>query len=109
MKNLLMLPLLLLTLTLSGCELKKDYYTITVTGNHFFHTGWDTEPLSNPTEALLDIDWDITRAVIFDNNKLLELDVEDWKPFGSSDIEIKSSKGKIYIKPIDDVILIGDY
>ena len=109
MKKLLMLSLLLLTLTLSSCELKKDYSTITVTGNRFFHTGWATEPLSNPTESLLDIDWDITRAVIFDNNKLIEIDVEDWKPCGSSDIEIKSVKEKIYIKPIDDVILIGDY
>ena len=108
LKKLLMLPLLLLTLTLSSCELKKDS-TITVTGPRFFHTGWATEPLSNPTEALLDIDWDITRAVIFDNNKLIEIDVEDWKPCGSSDIVIKSAKGKIYIKPIDDAILIGDY
>lgn len=108
MKKLLMLPLLLLTLTLFGCEFKKDYYTITVTGNHFFHTGWDTEPLSNPTEALLDIDWDITKAVIFDDNKLIEIDVEDWRPYGTSDIEIKSTKEKIYVKPMDKVILIGD-
>ena len=93
LKNLLMLPLLLLTLTLSSCEFKKDS-TITVTGTDFFHTGWATEPLSNPTESLLDIDWDITRAVILVNDKLIVVDVEDWKPCGSSDIEIKSKKVK---------------
>lgn len=107
MKKLLMLSLLLLTLTLSSYELKKDS-TITVTGTHFFHTGWATEPLSNPTESLFDIDWDITRAVILVNDKLIEVDVEDWKPCGSSDIEIKSKKGKVYLTHLDNVVLVGE-
>ena len=107
LKKLLMLPLLLLTLTLSSCELKKDS-TITVTGNRFFHTGWATEPLSNTTESLLDIDWDITRAVILVNDKLIEVDVEDWKPCGSSDIEIKSKKGKVYLTHLNNVVLVGE-
>ncbi|MCR2013769.1 hypothetical protein NSB31_29380 [Bacillus cereus] len=108
MRNLLIFTLLLLTLTFSSSDLKKDYFTITVTGKHFFYTRCDTEPLSNLSESLLGIDWDVTRAVIFDNNKLIEIDVDDWKACGSSDIEIKNAKGKIYIKPINDIILIGD-
>lgn len=108
MKKLLLLPLLLLTLTLSSSALKKDYSTITVTASEIFCAGWDTEETNISNDSLLNIYWDVTRAVIFDNNKLMEIDVEDWKPYGSSDIEIKSVKGKIYVKSLKDVILLGD-
>ena len=107
MKKILILPLLLLTLILSSCELKNNE-TFTTDTYESYYSEWAVQPISNQEKVILDDNWEITRAIILFNGEPIEIDVENWKDCGNSGIKIRSTDNKVYITHLNNVLLFGE-
>lgn len=57
---------------------------------------------------IFDTAWKFEKAIIIIGNKELEIEVDSWKDYDDTTIQIKTKDGKIYLTDVKNVLMIKE-
>lgn len=58
-------------------------------------------------KQILDTTWKFDKAIIVIDDEKIEVDIDSWKDFDDTTVQIKSKDGKVYLTDIKNVLMIG--
>lgn len=57
---------------------------------------------------IFDTTWSYNKAIILLGDERIEIEVESWKDYEDTTIQIKSKDGKVYLTDIKNVLMISE-
>lgn len=57
---------------------------------------------------LIDTSWNFDKAIIILGEERLEVEVDSWKDYDDTTIQIKTKDGKVYLTDVKNVLLIKE-
>ena len=57
---------------------------------------------------IIDTTWHYNKAIIMIGNKSIEVDIESWRDYDDTSIQVKSTDGKVYLTDLKNVLLISE-
>lgn len=59
-------------------------------------------------KQILDTTWKFNKALIVIGDEQIEVDIDSWKDFDDTTVQIKSKDGKVYLTDIKNILMIKE-